>query len=37
MLEIAKKVIEKMDNIIFLVAGDGPLYKELIEKIKSGE
>lgn len=34
MLEIAKKVIEKMDNIIFLVAGDGPLYKELIEKIK---
>lgn len=34
MVEIAKKVIEKRKDVVFFVAGDGPQYKELIEKIK---
>lgn len=34
MLEIAKKIIKKIENVMFFVAGDGPLYKELLDKIK---
>lgn len=34
MLEIAKGVIQKEDNVCFLVAGDGPQYLELLQRIK---
>lgn len=34
MLEIAKQVIQRNENVCFFVAGDGPLYSELIKKLK---
>lgn len=37
MLEIAKRVIQKNENVCFLVAGDGPLRQELIQKIRKAK
>lgn len=34
MLEIAKRLVKKEENICFFVAGDGPQWKELCESIK---
>ncbi|MCP3794772.1 glycosyltransferase [Paenibacillus sp. CH40] len=34
MLAIAKKIIEKIPDIVFLVVGDGPQFEELKQKIK---
>lgn len=34
MIEIAKSLIENNKNIVFFVAGDGPQYEEMLEKIK---
>lgn len=34
MLEIAKRVIRRNENVCFLVAGDGPQFPELMKKIK---
>lgn len=34
MLEIAKRVIRRNENVLFFVAGDGPLYQKLNDKIR---
>lgn len=34
MVEIAKRVVRKVNDVIFFVAGDGPQYKELLDTIK---
>lgn len=34
MVEIAKRVVKKIENVCFFVAGDGPQYKDLLEAIK---
>lgn len=34
LLEIAKKLTGKMNNVMFFVAGNGPQYKEFLDKIK---
>jgi len=37
MLEIAKRVIQRDENVCFLVAGDGPQRQELLQKIRQAK